>query len=53
MKYEIKGGSFPVVVCHLENNEQMIAESGSMTFWIPPTEWPENWKLPMWQELLI
>ena len=35
MKYEIKGGSFPVVVCHLESNEQMIAESGSMVCMTP------------------
>ena len=26
MKYEIKGGAFPVVVCELENGEQMITE---------------------------
>ena len=30
MKYEIKGGSFPVVVCELTNGEQMITEKGSM-----------------------
>ena len=29
MRYEITGGSFPVVVCHLENGEKMITESGS------------------------
>lgn len=32
MRYEIKGGSFPVVVCYLENGEQMITEKGSMVW---------------------
>lgn len=35
MRYEIKGGSFPVVVCYLENGEQMITEKGSMV-WMSP-----------------
>ncbi len=35
MRYEIKGGSFPIVVCHLENGEQMITERGSMV-WMSP-----------------
>ena len=35
MRYEIKGGSFPVVVCELENGEQMITERGSMA-WMSP-----------------
>ena len=35
MKYEIKGGSFPVVICHLENGEKMITEKGSMA-WMSP-----------------
>ncbi len=35
MRYEIKGGSFPVVVCHLENGERMITEKGSMV-WMTP-----------------
>ena len=35
MRYEIPGGSFPVVVCHLENGEKMITESGSMV-WMTP-----------------
>ncbi|MBR2895337.1 MAG: TIGR00266 family protein [Oscillospiraceae bacterium] len=35
MQYEIKGGSFPVVICHLEDGEQMITEKGSMT-WMSP-----------------
>ena len=26
MRYEIKGGSFPVVICNLENGEKMITE---------------------------
>ena len=35
MRYEIKGGSFPVVICYLENGEQMITESGAMA-WMSP-----------------
>ena len=35
MKYEIKGGAFPVVICQLQAGEQMITESGSMT-WMTP-----------------
>ena len=36
MQYEIKGGSFPVVVCKLQRGEKMIAEKGSMV-WMSPT----------------
>lgn len=35
MKYEIKGGAFPIVVCHLSDGEQMITEKGSMV-WMTP-----------------
>ena len=35
MKYEIKGGSFPVVICYLENGEKMITGRGSMA-WMSP-----------------
>ncbi len=35
MRYEIKGGNFPVVICYLENGEQMITEKGSMA-WMTP-----------------
>lgn len=35
MQYEIKGGSFPVVICHLDSGEQMITERGSMV-WMSP-----------------
>ncbi len=35
MNYEIKGGSFPVVVCQLSDGEQMITEKGSMV-WMSP-----------------
>ena len=35
MKYEIKGGNFPVVICNLENGEKMITEKGSMA-WMSP-----------------
>ena len=30
MKYQIKGGSFPIVECTLNNGESMITQSGSM-----------------------
>ena len=35
MRYEIKGGSCPVVICNLENGEKMITEKGSMA-WMSP-----------------
>jgi len=35
MQYEIKGGSFPVVICQLAAGESMISEGGSMT-WMSP-----------------
>ena len=35
MRYEIKGGAFPIVVCNLENGEKMITERGSMV-WMSP-----------------
>ncbi len=35
MHYEIKGGAFPIVVCRLNNGEQMITERGSMV-WMSP-----------------
>lgn len=35
MRYEIKGGSFPIVVCYLDKGEQMITEKGSMA-WMSP-----------------
>ena len=35
MRYEIKGGSFPIVVCQLESGEKMITEKGSMV-WMSP-----------------
>ena len=35
MRYEIKGGSFPVVICYLEIGEKMITEKGSMA-WMSP-----------------
>lgn len=30
MQYELKGGSFPVVICQLQNGEAMKTEAGSM-----------------------
>ena len=38
MLYEIKGGSFPVVECKLEDGEKMITESGSMVWMSPNME---------------
>ena len=35
MKYEIRGGVFPVVICELENGEKMITEKGAMS-WMSP-----------------
>ena len=35
MRYEIIGGSFPAVVCYLNDGEQMISESGAMS-WMSP-----------------
>ena len=35
MKYEIKGNSFPVLICTLEQNESMITEGGGMS-WMSP-----------------
>ena len=35
MKYEIKGETLPVVICYLENGEEMITERGSMS-WMSP-----------------
>ena len=38
MKFEIKGGPFPVVVCQLKNGERMITEKGSMVWMSPNME---------------
>ncbi len=38
MQYEIKGGSFPVVVCQLQDGERMITEKGSMVWMSPNME---------------
>ena len=35
MKYEIRGGVFPVVICDLESGEKMITEKGAMS-WMSP-----------------
>ena len=35
MRYEIKGDTLPVVICHLEDGEQMITEGGAMS-WMSP-----------------
>lgn len=38
MQYEIKGGSYPVVVCQLRDGERMITEKGSMVWMSPNME---------------
>ncbi len=38
MQYEIKGEPTPVVICHVENEETMITESGSMVWMSPNME---------------
>lgn len=38
MQYEIKGGSFPVVVCQVQDGEKMITEKGSMVWMSPNME---------------
>ena len=38
MQYELKGGSFPVVVCQLADGERMITEKGSMVWMSPNME---------------
>ncbi len=38
MRYEIKGDTLPVVICHLENGETMITEKGSMAWMSPNME---------------
>ena len=35
MRYEIKGDSLPVVICHLEEGEQMVNQGGAMS-WMTP-----------------
>ena len=35
MRYEIKGGNLPVVICTLDGGESMFTESGAMS-WMSP-----------------
>ena len=35
MKYEIRGETLPVVICNLEDGEQVITEGGGMS-WMSP-----------------
>ncbi len=42
MKYEIKGGNLPVVICRLEAGEMMITEKGSMSWMSPNMEMDTN-----------
>ncbi len=38
MKYEIKGGDFPVVICNLNEGEKLITEKGAMVWQTPNVE---------------
>lgn len=38
MKYEIKGTPMPVVICHMDNGESLICESGAMSWMTPNME---------------
>ena len=38
MKYEIKGGDFPALICTLESGEAMITEGGGMSWMSPNME---------------
>lgn len=38
MRYEIKGGNLPVVICQLESGERMITENGGMSWMSPNME---------------
>ena len=38
MRYEIKGAPFPVVICQLEDGEQMVTARGSMVWMSPNME---------------
>ena len=38
MQYEIKGEPTPVVICHVQNGETMVTESGSMVWMSPNME---------------
>ena len=38
MQYELRGGSFPVVVCKVNDGEKMITEKGSMVWMSPNME---------------
>ena len=35
MRYEIRGETLPVVICYLNDGEQMITEGGAMS-WMSP-----------------
>ncbi|RHM59004.1 MULTISPECIES: TIGR00266 family protein [Coprobacillaceae] len=38
MKYTIEGGNLPVVICHLDQDESMICDSGAMAWMDPDIE---------------
>ena len=42
MQYEIKGGSFPIVVCNLKKGERMKDDSGSMAYMTPGIKMDTN-----------
>lgn len=42
MRYEIKGGEFPIVVCDMQDGERMITERGSMVWMTPNMKMETN-----------
>lgn len=42
MKYEIKGGQFPVVVFHMDQGDQVFSESGGMSWMTPNMKMETN-----------
>ena len=48
MRYEIKGETLPVVICHLEDGEQMVTEKGAMS-WMSPNMKMESGARVTWK----
>lgn len=42
MRYDIQGNDMPVVICHLDSNESMISEAGSMVWMSPNMQMETN-----------
>ena len=47
MKYEIKGGNFPVVICTCDAGEKLLCEAGAMS-WMRRS-WKGFWKNVFWR----